>query len=115
MSDVLDRLEPARRLTGLSEADLAGILSQGRIREVRPGETILAEGDPCAGLFVLLQGQVMLKKVGPEGQEQTMGIIRPVAPFNGQTRPFSRGRPGDLPVGGRKQAGAARPARHSWP
>ena len=82
MTDVLSSLEPVRRLTGLSEADLAGILSDGQFLDCRPGETILAEGDPCAGLFVLLRGQVHLHKMGPQGQEQTMGIIRPVAPFN---------------------------------
>ena len=80
--DVMGRLAPVRRLTGLTEADLAGILASGQLRVFRAGEVIVAEGDPCAGLFVLLQGQVKLQKVGPQGQEQTMGIIRPVAPFN---------------------------------
>jgi len=82
MTDVLSRLEPARRLTGLSKADLAAILGAGQFRDCLPGEVILAEGEPCAGLFVLLRGQVHLHKIGPQGQDQTMGIIRPVAPFN---------------------------------
>ena len=36
----------------------------------------------CAGMFVLLAGQVHLRKLGPQGQESILAVIEPVIMFN---------------------------------
>lgn len=45
------------------------IVLAGRTQTYQTKETIFREGDPCAGLFVLIRGQVHLYKCGVHGQE----------------------------------------------
>ncbi len=66
----------------LPEADLQAIIAAGAVQHYPQNAVIFHEGAPCAGMFVLLEGQVHLRKFGPEGQEQIMAIIDPVIMFN---------------------------------
>lgn len=66
----------------LSAADLETIIQSGRIRRVRAGTTLFWEDEPCAGLFVLLTGQVHLHKISPEGRDNIMTVVEPVGMFN---------------------------------
>jgi CRP-like cAMP-binding protein len=66
----------------LPAADRATIIAGGNVRRFAAGTVIFHEGAPCAGLFVLLRGEVHLRKLGPEGQEQIMSVIEPVTMFN---------------------------------
>jgi CRP-like cAMP-binding protein len=43
---------------------------------------IFHEENECAGLFVLLSGQVYLHKTGPEGQMNILAVVNPVIMFN---------------------------------
>jgi CRP/FNR family transcriptional regulator len=80
--DLIDRMSRLEHFSKLSQADLAAIIDIGRVRKVDEGEWIFREGEPCAGLYVLLSGQVHLHKVGPEGQEHIMVVLKPVTMFN---------------------------------
>ena len=80
--DLIDRMSRLEHFSKLSQADLAAIIDIGRVRKVDEGEWIFGEGEPCAGLYVLLSGQVHLHKVGPEGQEHIMVVLKPVTMFN---------------------------------
>jgi len=61
---------------------LAEIASVARERSVCAGENIVAEGEPCEGLFVVVEGSVRVVKVSAEGREQVMLILGPGRTFN---------------------------------
>lgn len=76
---LLQRVEHFKELAG---ADLRAIVAAGRVRRFIPDEVICGEGEPCAGMFVLLRGRVHLRKVGPSGQESILAVIEPITLFN---------------------------------
>jgi CRP/FNR family transcriptional regulator len=67
---------------GFSEAILAEILQSGDRFTAAAGKPLFWEGDPCAGLYVLLEGEIHLTKIGPDGQRNIMAVLEPVAMFN---------------------------------
>lgn len=76
------RLKQVEYFRSLSAAELVDIVSSGTIKRSIEGETLFHENDPCAGMFVLVQGQVVLVKNGPDGQETILNTINPVTMFN---------------------------------
>ena len=51
-------------------------------RNYEPGEVIFLEGMPCAGLFLVQEGQVKLVKTSADGREQTLHFVQPGQSFN---------------------------------
>ncbi len=49
-------------------------------RTVGSGFTLFRHGDPCGGLYVVLDGQVRVYRTSPEGQEQTLSMEGPGCP-----------------------------------
>ncbi|HOA74628.1 MAG TPA: Crp/Fnr family transcriptional regulator [Phycisphaerae bacterium] len=47
----------------------------------RKEETIVAEGSPCEGFFVVTKGLVRVYKIAPDGRERTLHIVRPPHSF----------------------------------
>lgn len=82
LPDLTTRLWRVEHFRRLPEADVRAIVTAGRVRRFAADEIIFAEGEPCAGMFVLLKGQVQLRKLGPQGQESILAIIEPVIMFN---------------------------------
>ena len=68
--------------TGMSFEDLLSIVKTGSLVHKQHEETIFWEFEPCAGLFVLLEGQVYLYKHGPEGQEYILNVLNPITMLN---------------------------------
>ena len=66
----------------LSETDLEAIIRAGQTRRAAAGTTLFREEEPCAGLFVLLNGRVHLHKISPEGRDNIMAVVEPVGMFN---------------------------------
>lgn len=66
----------------LPEPDLRAIIAAGTVRQFAAETVVFQEGEPCAGMFVLLKGEVHLYKHGPQGQEQIMVVVKPVIMFN---------------------------------
>ena len=63
--------------TGLSEAEL-GFLAQRTVpRRFSAGETVFAEGEPCAGLYVVESGHIRIFKSSAGGREQVLSIEGP--------------------------------------
>ena len=75
--------------------DRLTIVRAGQMRYISAGSMIFSEGDPCAGMFVLLRGRVHLCKTGPQGQESIIAVLEPVIMFNevalldGGSNPYS--------------------------
>jgi CRP/FNR family transcriptional regulator len=66
----------------IPEQDLREFILAGQI-DTLPGEMIIfGEDEPCAGLYVLLHGQVRLCRHSLEGQVSILAIIDPVIMFN---------------------------------
>jgi len=82
LPDLINRMSRLEHFSKLSTADLAAIVDIGRVRQVAEGEWIFGEGEPCSGLYVLISGRVHLYKIGPEGQEHIMVVLKPVTMFN---------------------------------
>jgi CRP/FNR family transcriptional regulator len=82
MENLAVRLARVPHFRSLPASALSTIVAAGRMGQFSGGSTIFLEGDPCAGMFVLLTGRVHLCKLGPQGHEQIVGVIDPVIMFN---------------------------------
>ena len=85
MSDTRELAERLKKITHFSEIPLSGveqIIASGEIRQYVKGAFVFHEGDESAGMFVLLNGQVNLSKLGPEGKEGILNTLEPVIMFN---------------------------------
>lgn len=82
MDELANRLGRVSHFRHLTAQALLTIVTSGRLRRFAAGTTIFYEGQPCAGMFVLLSGRVNMCKPGPQGQEQIVAVIDPVIMFN---------------------------------
>lgn len=93
--DLVRRLGRVEHFRDLPEGDLCQIVHAGRIRRVFEGAVIFQEHEPCAGLFVLLQGQIQIYRQDEQGHIAILAVIDPVIMFNevaaldGGTNPVS--------------------------
>ncbi|MCJ7751915.1 MAG: Crp/Fnr family transcriptional regulator [Armatimonadetes bacterium] len=72
----IDDLKGWQLFSYLSPRDLAQLAAIGSLETYRKGHAIFTEGDPADALWVLLKGQVKINKVGPDGREQVLRIVR---------------------------------------
>jgi len=63
--------------SGLSEAELSFLAERAVPRRFSAGDTVFAEGEPCAGLFVVESGHVRIFKSSAGGREQVLSIEGP--------------------------------------
>jgi len=63
--------------SGLSEAELSFLAERAVPRRFSAGDTVFAEGEPCAGLFVVESGHVRIFKSSADGREQVLSIEGP--------------------------------------
>jgi CRP-like cAMP-binding protein len=82
LPSLITRLGSVSHFSHMSESDRTRIVSAGQVHFYRAGSMIFEEGSDCAGLFVLFKGAVNLCKLGLQGQETIISIIRPVIMFN---------------------------------
>ena len=80
--DLIAQLQHVEHFKRLPEVDVRTIVTAGRVRRFAASETLFMEGEPCAGMLVLLDGRVHLRKLGPQGQESILAVIEPVIMFN---------------------------------
>ncbi len=85
MTDIpymVSRMSKLSYFAELSPADQQKIVHAGTIVNYSANETVFNEGIPCSGMFVLISGEVFLKKNGPGGQCHTIQVLAPVSMFN---------------------------------
>ncbi len=80
--ELVVRLARVRHFRGLSPLTLRAIVAAGHIRRFAAGSMICVEGEPCAGMFVLLAGKVHLSRSCPQGRTMLLAEIEPVIMFN---------------------------------
>jgi len=59
---------------GLTEAEMHALASRVIRKSLKRGEQLFAEGDPCAGLFLVASGKVRIFKLSASGREQVLAI-----------------------------------------
>jgi CRP/FNR family transcriptional regulator len=77
-----DLLAQVPYFAGLDAATLDGLRRGMSRRRYGDGEQILGAGAPCEGLHVVIDGQVRLIRVSPEGREHVLGVLGAGATFN---------------------------------
>ena len=79
----------------LTETELGFLAQRAVPRQYAPGEVVFAEGQPCAGLYVVERGHIRIFKTSPGGREQVLTIDGPgssvaeVPVFDGGNYPAS--------------------------
>jgi CRP-like cAMP-binding protein len=80
--NLLATMRQVEHFRELPDKELLDIIQGGRIEDYSSNEFLFVENEPCAGLFVLLTGQVHLCKHSIQGQKSIISIIDPVLMFN---------------------------------
>jgi CRP/FNR family transcriptional regulator len=80
-----DDLKPNIRdlplFSALSVAEMRQLMRQSSVRAYKRHEIVFMEGDPYAGLYLVLSGRVKVFKTNPEGKEQIIHLVGPREPF----------------------------------
>jgi CRP-like cAMP-binding protein len=85
-----DPLGRAAHFRFLPAVERRRLLERGTERALKAGEVLFAEGEPCRGLHILLEGRVELRQVSPRGREQVLHSEGPGATL-GEAPLFDRG------------------------
>jgi CRP/FNR family cyclic AMP-dependent transcriptional regulator len=63
--------------SGLGESELSFLAQRAILRHYPAGSLVFAEGDPCAGLYVVTSGHIRIFKTSSNGREQVLSIDGP--------------------------------------
>ena len=66
----------------LDDADLGYLAERLVVRHYARGEVVFGEGEPCEGLHIVVEGQVRIYKLSPEGREQVLRYCGARQSFN---------------------------------
>jgi CRP/FNR family transcriptional regulator len=77
VSDFTQILSKVPIFAELTPAQLSFLTQRVVPRHYEPGEMIFAEGDPCAGLYVVESGHIRIFKSSSGGREQVLSIDGP--------------------------------------
>ncbi len=77
MSDFSTILARVPIFAELTPAQLAFVTQRIVVKQYAPGELVFAEGDPCAGLYIVERGHIRIFKSSPGGREQVLSIDGP--------------------------------------
>jgi CRP/FNR family transcriptional regulator len=95
MKKIIDIIAAAPLFNGLPADQMAAIGKIAVTRSYARGETLFSEGDDGAGFYVMVEGQVKVFKLSPDGKEQILHIfgagepIGEVPVFSGTPYPAS--------------------------
>ena len=67
---------------GLSDDVLAALAAATVERRYARGQVLFLEGDPCAGLHIVVDGEIKIFKLSPQGREQVLRQLGPGSTFN---------------------------------
>jgi len=77
MSSLVAILQQIPIFAELEERVLAQLAARCVPRAVGEGFTLFRAGEPCAGLYVVLEGRVRVYRSSPDGREQTVAVEGP--------------------------------------
>jgi CRP-like cAMP-binding protein len=88
-----DSLKHAMLFSGLDKKARESIARLAVDRKVPAGQTVVRDGDPADGFYVVLDGKVKVYKLAPDGRQQILHVFGPgqafaeAAMFAGETFP----------------------------
>jgi CRP/FNR family transcriptional regulator len=94
---MLQVLKKAPLFAALTDAEIQVLSARTGARSYSPGELLFSEGEPCAGLYMVVSGRVRIFKVSANGREHVLAIEGPgssiaeLPVFDGGTYPASAG------------------------
>lgn len=59
----------------LSDEESRALVNRSVCRSVRRGEVLFREGEPCRGLYLVVEGRVRTYRANSDGQEQVFGVF----------------------------------------
>lgn len=65
----------------LSEPEMQALVTRTTRRRFEKDEQLFVEGDPCAGLYLVVAGKVRIFKLSPTGREQVLAVEGPGSSF----------------------------------
>jgi CRP-like cAMP-binding protein len=71
-----------RQFERIPRQEVQDFILAGQVFTAPAGAVLFNEEAPCAGLYVLLQGQVQLCRISSEGQMSIITVFKPVIMFN---------------------------------
>ncbi|MGB2833496.1 MAG: Crp/Fnr family transcriptional regulator [Methylotenera sp.] len=83
----MEKVHIAQKLTGfymfseLQSSQIEFLANGTRIIEVARGGTLFNRGDRAHGFYLLLEGQIKLGIISPQGDEKVIGLIQPGESF----------------------------------
>jgi CRP/FNR family transcriptional regulator len=78
----LDLLRRVPYFTGLTDEVLGALAEAAGSRRYSRNQVIFLEGDPCAGLYIVVTGEVKIFKLSTQGREQILHQLGPGGTFN---------------------------------
>ncbi len=93
--EALDALRRVLFLRDANEQILRSLLLRARTLEAGRGEVLFLRGEPCHGLYVVLEGAIRLYNSSANGREQVIGVERTGSSigelplFDGGNQPYS--------------------------
>lgn len=93
--NLLQVLKKAPLFSALTDAEIQALSTRTGSRSYAPGELLFSEGEPCAGLYMVVAGRVRIFKTSPNGREHVLAIEGPgssiaeLPVFDGGTYPAS--------------------------
>src|ERR1017187_8229170 len=102
MFAVTGTLAKVALFSSLTDAELTFLVQRTVTRRYSSGEIVFSEGEACAGLYVVEQGNIRIFKISPAGCEQVLSIDGPgsavaeVPVFDGGNYPASAAAVGDV-------------------
>lgn len=58
----------------LTDAELRGLAARTSTKRFARGELLFGEGDPCAGLYIIVSGGIRIFKLSASGREQVLAL-----------------------------------------
>jgi CRP/FNR family transcriptional regulator len=74
---VLETLRSTPLFSALDERELSSLGSRASLRSFVAGDFLFSEGDPCAGLYIVMKGAVRIFKTSASGREQVLSVEGP--------------------------------------
>ena len=77
MQSIHSALERSRFFEGIADESRAALARICRVLEFQKRRVVFNEGEDGVAVFILLEGDVQLHKVSPEGKEVVIKVIKP--------------------------------------
>ena len=74
MTPKIERLSQIPLFASLSPSEVEALAQRAVERRFSPEEMLFWEGEPCAGIFLILQGSVKIFKTSPGGREMMLAL-----------------------------------------